>query len=171
MTRPAARLVLVLSLVAGGCATPAATSRFPSLLPRAIETRSDAEPETAPAVAVAAADPATDARIAALRKTYDDTAASFATAAATAERSAAAAKDEAVGSERWLAAQSALADLDVLRATTSATLTEIDDLSIARASEGQPPYPALEALHAEVQRGADAQTARIAAIQARLPQI
>lgn len=169
MTRPAARLVLVLSLAAGGCATPAATSRFPSLLPRAIETRSDAEPETAPAVAVA--DPATDARIAALRRTYDDTAASFTTAAAAAERSAAAAKGDAVGGERWITAQSALADLDVLRATTSATLTEIDDLSIARASEGQPPYPALEALRAEVQRGAGAQTAQIAAIQARLPQI
>lgn len=169
MTRPASRLLpCALALLAtSGCAAAASDPRYPSLLPRAIETRSDAEPVALPVVA--APDPATDAKIAALRKTLADTAATFATSAARTERLAMAARGDAVGGERWIAAQTALAELDVLRASIAATLSDIDDLAMTRASEGLPPYPALEALRDDVQAAADAQSARIAAIQARLP--
>lgn len=164
---PRRRWALVLMLGAGGCAAPVAGGRYPTLLPRAVETRGEAEAVAEPAVATP--DPATDAAIARLRHTLTETTTAFSAVAAAAERAATAAKGDAVGGERWIAAQAALADLDALRATTSATLTDIDDLAAARLGEGKPPYPALEVLQGEAQAASDDQAARIAALQARLP--
>lgn len=158
---------LLLALATASCAAPAANDRSPSLLPRPIETRSDAEPVTAPVAATP--EPATDATVAKLRTTLEQTNATFATKARDVEHAAAAARGDAVGGERWITAQAALAELDALHATTSSTLTEIDDLAIARASDGKPAYPALDALRGAAQAASDAQSERIAAIQARLP--
>jgi hypothetical protein len=161
-----AAFALALTAILGGCAAQSAT-RYPSLLPRAIESRSDAEPEVP--IALAEPEPSTDATLAALRKTLDDTVAHFAPAAVKATHLADAAKGQAAGSESWIAAQTALADLDGYRATTSATLTDVDTLASARAADGKPDYPALTSFHAKVQAAFDAQTAQIAAISAKLP--
>ena len=159
------RFLLLSLLLAGGCAQT--SGRYPSLLPRAIETRNDAEPmPSAPAIV---ADPALDAAIATARAALARTQADFAIQATRAESLAGAARGKPAGSEPWLDAQSALADLDVLRAQSSATLTDIEQLTIDRAAAGQPPYPALEAVRgdAATQHGdegtiIDALTARLA---------
>lgn len=166
MTPPRSFAPAALALLAGGCAAPQG-NRFPSLLPRAIETRSDAEPEAA--VMTAEPDPALDVRIAALSRTVDTAADAFAPAANLAERRAVAARGDPVGGERWIAAQTALAELDGFRATTSAAVTDIEELAIARAAEGKPDYPALATAQAAAQAALDAQTGRIGAISARLP--
>lgn len=172
-TPPARRarlaLVLVLTIAPSlaGCAAQPST-RYPSLLPRAIESRSDAEPEVV--IPVTEADPATDLTLADLRKTLDQTGAAFAAAAETAERLTTAAHRDKVGGERWIAAQTALATLDGYRATTSSTLTDIDALALARLADGKPEYPAITSLHNAAQAAFDAQSARIAAIAARLPE-
>lgn len=171
-TSPARRarlaLVFVLTIAPSlaGCAAQTST-RYPSLLPRAIESRSDAEPDVV--IPVTEADPATDLALADLRKTLDKTTAAFAPAAETAERLATAAQGDRVGGERWIAAQTALAALDGYRATTSSTLTDIDSMAIARAADGKPDYPAIASLHNAAQAAFEAQSARIAAIAARLP--
>ncbi|MDQ2879519.1 MAG: hypothetical protein M3R41_10655 [Pseudomonadota bacterium] len=157
-------LALALPLVIAGCSA-VTTQRYPSLLPRAIEARSDAEPIVAPAGPVAA-DPTLDRDIAAYRATLTGNAAAFTAAADRAEHAARGARGAAVGSEPWIAAQTALAELDGYRATTSATLTDIETSAIARASDAQPAYPALDAAKAEADAMLNDQTARIAAIQA-----
>lgn len=165
-TRLALGFILTIAPALAGCAAQTST-RYPSLLPRAIESRSDAEPDVV--IPVVAADPATDLALADLRKTLDKTTAAFAPAAETAERLASAAQGDRVGGERWIAAQTALAGLDDYRATTSSMLTDIDSLAIARAADGKPDYPAIASLHNAAQAAFEAQSARIAAIAARLP--
>lgn len=167
--RPAAFALALATLSAvslAGCAAPSAT-RYPSLLPRAIESRSDAEPETV--VALADPEPSTDSALAELRKTLDRTAADFTPAAARADRLADAAKGDAAGGERWIAAQTALAELDGYRATTAATLSTIDTMASDRITGGKPDYPAIATLQGAAQAAFEAQSARIAAIGAKLP--
>lgn len=158
--------VLSLAVVLAGCAAPSAT-RYPSLLPRAIETRSDAEPETP--VALADPEPSTDSALADLHKTLDRTIADFAPAAARAERLANAAKGDAPGGERWIAAQTALAELDGYRATTAATLSAVDTMASDRITTGKPEYPAIATLQAAAQTAFETQSARITAISTKLP--
>lgn len=136
------RLLLLPLLALAGCAQPG--SRFPSLLPRAIESRDDAEPmPTAPAIV---ADPALDTRVAALDAALAKIRTDFERRAAQAQRLADAAKGKAAGSDPWLDAQSALADLDVVRADVSSLISDLERLAIDRAAAGNPAYPALEAL-------------------------
>jgi len=151
-----------------GCAEQSA-SRYPSLLPRAIESRSDAEPVAPPAVAPTP-DAPTDAKVATLQKTLTDAAASFAPAADRAEQAARVAKGQPAGSEPWITAQTALAELDGYRATTSATLTDVEEMAIERATAQLPEYPGIEALRTAAAAQLAAQSARIAAIQALLPE-
>lgn len=155
------------ALLIGGCATPD-TSRYPSLLPRPIESRSEVEPVALPP-AVAEPDPATDARLAAFRVTLSDTDKAFAPAADRAEAAARLAQGDAVGGEKWITAQVMLAELDGYRATLSRTVTDIEQLAIGRAAAGEPDYPGLAALRDAAQSALDAETARIGAIQAMLP--
>ena len=157
---------LLVALTLPGCATQVST-HYPSLLPRAIEQRSDAEPDAA--VVIADPEPATDAALADIRKTLDEAKTGFNTAADTAERLATAAHGAAVGSDRWIAAQTALAELDGYRATTSAAVTDLDSLALARAADGKPDYPALTSMRAEAQAALDAQSTRISAIADSLP--
>jgi hypothetical protein len=164
--RPALVFALMLAPALASCAVQPSI-RYPSLLPRAIESRSDAEPDIA--IPVAVADPATDSVLADLRKTLDKTTAAFAPAAEAAERLASVAQGDKVGGERWIAAQTALANLDGYRATTSSALTDIDLLAISRAADGKPDYPAITSLHNAAQAAFEEQSARIAAIAERLP--
>lgn len=167
MPEKASRAVALSVVLLAGACTQSVSTRYPSLLPRAIERRGDAEP--AATVAVAAPDPALDATLArsltALKAGRKD----FATAAVRAETLARAARGAAVGSDRWLDAQTALAELDALRAGVSGLVTDLDDLSIARAADGKPAYPALDDMRAAAQAELDAETAVIARVQASLP--
>jgi hypothetical protein len=159
------RFVVALLLLTGGCAAPRAAS-FPSLLPRPIESRSDAEP-VAP-VTIVEAEPATDATLVDLEKAIDAAAKTFDAAADGADRLARAAQGDAVGSDRWIAAQTALGQLDGLRATTSSAITDLDELALTRAAAGKPDYPAIATLRQKAQAALQKQAARIQEIQARL---
>jgi len=151
-----------------GCAEQA-TGHYPSLLPRPIEATSVAEPESPPPAPVVA-DPALDAKLATMKAALAESVAAFNPAAERAERAAMAAKGLPAGSEGWITAQSALAELDGYRADTSAKVTDIEDLAIGRAVAGQPDYPGIETLRTEANAQLQAQSARIAAIQATLPE-
>lgn len=164
---PLACATLSLGLFMTGCAADDA-AHYPSLLPRPIESRSNAEP-VAPPPAVATPDAPTDAKLATLRTALGESATAFAPAADRAEQAAQAAKGQAAGSEAWITAQTALAELDGYRATTSATLTDIEEMAIERAAALQPAYPAIEALRTAADAQLTTQSARIAAIQAMLP--
>ena len=151
-----------------GCAEQS-TGRYPSLLPRPIEATSVADPESPPPAAVVA-DPTLDAKLATLKATLSESVTAFAPAAERAEKAAVAAKGLPAGSEGWITAQSALAELDGYRANTSAAVTDIEDLAIGRATAGEPDYPGIETLRTEGNAQLQAQSARIAAIQAMLPE-
>jgi hypothetical protein len=159
---------LAVGPIMAGCAEQEA-SRYPSLLPRPIESRSNAEPAPPP-VAAATPDAPTDAKLAAMRTTLADAAAGFATAAEHADQAAQAAKGQPAGSEAWITAETALAELDGYRATTSATLTDVEEMAIERATAQLPEYPAIEALRSAAAAQLAAQSTRIAAIQAVLPE-
>lgn len=135
------------ALLLAGCAPT--TDNAPSLLPRPIETRSDAEPvaTTAPA----AADPALDAEIARRVAAFDAAARAFDGAVPGVEAKLAAARGAAEGSERWLDGQSAIGDLQQLRAAAEAAMAEIEELAIVRATDGRLPYPALDGAIATAQ--------------------
>lgn len=162
------RLSCALSAVAillAACATNAVDA--PSLLPRANEKLSFDEPAAAP-VAVAP-DPALDDTIADASQKLATNATEFAIAATKAENLIGAAKGAAPGSDPWLDAQVALAALDDHRATSLAILSDLDDHAIAHGATGAPAYPALDSLRAEAQAQVTTETARIAALSARLP--
>jgi len=157
----------VLLLFIAGCADQRA-GHFPSLLPRPIETASMIEPAaTAPVVAP---DPALDAKAAAATQSTAATHAAFAGAVAKAEPLVAAAQGSAIGSEAWIAAQTALAQLDTYRADSSALVVDLEQAAIDRGAAGAPPYPALDAAHDAVQAELDAEAATIGDLAARLPQ-
>lgn len=143
-------------------------SRYPSLQPRPIEQRSDAEPMAA-AATTAAPDAALDATLARYADTLRATDAAFTPAADLAERAVRAARGASPGGERWITAQTALGKLDAFRAATSAAVTDLDEIAIGRARDAKPPYTALDTLHARGETQLTAQINRIASIQALLP--
>lgn len=146
MTRTLAALAL---LALAGCAGDDVAS--PSLAPRPVEKLGFEEPE-APPPAPVASDLALDRRIAELGTALDKAGADFSRAAVEAERLAARARGQAAGSEPWIAAQAALASLDALKADTSERATDVEQLTIARAAELKPDYPALTALQQRAQQ-------------------
>lgn len=133
------RLLLCLALT--GCVDT--NTRYPTLLPRAIEKTSLDEPVLPPAPPVAA-DPALDARIAELERQGVEALKAFATAAQEAETKVALAKGATEGSDVWLNAQLSLAGLDVARQPFASQQSELEQMAVDRATSGQPPYPALE---------------------------
>ncbi|MBX9883304.1 MAG: hypothetical protein K2X73_15230 [Sphingomonas sp.] len=155
---------LLLLLLLAGCA---GRRDYPSLLPRTIETRNDAEP-VRPA-AIAQPDSALDAKIAEARAALERSAKSFTPYAERATGLVARAKEAPAGSEAWLDAQAALADLDILRAESSARTSDLELLTIERAAAVAPPYPALDAAYAEAKAQLEAQEARITALTQQLP--
>ncbi|MGI4731371.1 MAG: hypothetical protein ACRYFW_06455, partial [Janthinobacterium lividum] len=127
MTCRIAPPLLALSLAA--CS--GAGARYPSLAVRPAETRSWAEPVAAPATLVA--DPALDAQIAAAGIALEKDGQAFDAADHRATPIVQAARGQAAGSDRWIAAQSALAELDTQRAATSDTASSIEDLATTHA--------------------------------------
>jgi hypothetical protein len=160
-------LTLAIALVPAGCAAPR-DDGYPSLLPRAIEKRGFGEP-VSKAPPVAAPDAALDAAVAEQRAVLTTAATAFGAQADRAEQLAARARGAAAGSEPWIAAQVALAELDTLRGGTAGALADIERMAIDRAAKGEPPYPALESLLAEARRQNEGEVARIGRIEGSMP--
>jgi len=159
------RITLALvPLLLAGCATTAIDA--PSLMPRPIEARSDAE-TTAPGQPPAA-DPSLDARIAVQVAGFDSAAEAFEAAGPAIAAKLARGRGAAQGSDRWLDAQTALGELQQLRTATAGAMIELEALAIARASAGAPPYAALDAAIAAAQAELSRQQAREAGLKAQL---
>lgn len=141
---------------------------FPSLGVRATEKIGFAEPEALPPEPLRA-DPALDAKIAAVAVRLRTIGTGFDADAARAERSAKLAKGRAVGSEAWIDAQTALATLDDWRAQASGLASEVGQLASDRAATLAPPYPALDDLQRSAAAEATRQDAVIGRIQGSLP--
>jgi hypothetical protein len=155
----------LLALGLAGCMETGA-GRYPSLLPRPIESQSLAEPERP--VPVAEPDAALDARIAEVTKGLDAAAKSFATAAQNAEALVAVARGLPEGSEPWLDAQAALSEAEAQRGPVSIVLADLERLALDRGEAGKPPYPALDAALARAVTMANEQAARIATLDTAL---
>lgn len=158
--------VAALSLIAG-CKAPG-DDGYPSLLPRPIEKRGFADPAPRPAP-VATPDAALDGEVARAKGALAKAGSAFAAKAGEAERLAARARGASAGSEPWIAAQVALADLDTLRGGTAGALADIEKLAIDRAAAGKPPYPALEALLADARAQNQREIERINRIEGSMP--
>jgi hypothetical protein len=161
---PSRHIAALAVLALAGCTQDSAV--YPSLLPRAIETQSLAEPER-PVVAVAA-DPALDARIASVSATLQSGNQRFVKAAQETEAKVAVARGVREGSEAWLDAQTALSTLESLRAPTLTTLAELEAMATERGTAGKPAYPALDSAVAAADAMATAQADRIGALEAAL---
>lgn len=155
---------LALPLLLAACADD--RGDFPSLLPRPIESRSEAEPVRP--VPVAAPDPTLDTRIGELQTAAGEADRSFTSLAERAERLARSVRGTAAGSDRWLDAQVALAELDVARTAIQGPAAELQQLQIDRATSGQPAYPALDAAVSAANALAETQVARVRRIEALL---
>jgi hypothetical protein len=160
------RLSLAVLLLLAACARDA--SDYPSLATRAGEGRGFAEPAVTPPP-LATADPALDAKLAPLTQRLAAIAAGYTADARLAEAAADLTGARTVGSENWIAAQTALAALDDWRAQTGGLATELDELARERIAAAGAPYPALEALRARVSTESERQATGIAAVSARLP--
>ncbi|KQM93489.1 hypothetical protein ASE70_13825 [Sphingomonas sp. Leaf22] len=156
-------LVLFAALLSA-CAAP--RGEYPSLLPRPIEKISLAEPSRP--VPVATPDAGLDRRIATLTGSVDSATSAFDAAVSRARPLVRAAAGTAQGSERWLGAQVALAELDVARTAIDTPLADLERLAIDRAAAGSPPYPALDTALAKATEAAKAQRATIATLGASL---
>lgn len=164
MRRPLALFPIAAATLAA-CA--AQGGDFPSLAPRPIEKVSETPP--ARPAPVATPDAELDARIATLAKQLADADAAFAPAADHVRALVASAAGAGVGSGPWLDAQIALAELDGIRAQSTAAMSALDELAIARAARLAPAYPKLDALHDKGSAQAAAESATIADLQKRLP--
>jgi hypothetical protein len=159
------RFILLISLSAlAGCTET--TGRYPSLLPRPIESTSLAEPERP--VPVATPDAALDKRIAEIRAGLDTGTKAFTAGAQDAEAKIAVSRGLGQGSEPWLQAQVAMGQLAELRRPAVAALTDLEELATQRGVDGLPPYPALEAAVTAAEQAAASQQARIDSLEAAL---
>jgi len=165
MTRPRLALAGLSVVLLTGCGTDRST--YPSLLPRPIEKRSEAEPIVV--VPIARPDPALDAEIAKARDARIAQARRFDELAATAERLTTAAHGAAVGDERWIAAQSALAEVEAERAQALGKVSDLEQAATDRGVAGQPAYPALDQEIAAGRAELAREDQRTAVIAARLP--
>lgn len=157
-------LLLAAALVAG--CTEAGDGRYPSLLPRAIESATLEEPVRP--VPVAAPDPALDTRIASIVAGLDQAARSFATTAQNAEARIVVARGVPAGSEAWLDAQAAITEVTSALAPVDGALGELEEIAIQRGEVGLPPYPALDAAIARASALATEQAQRAARLEAAL---
>lgn len=152
----------LLALVTAGCASTEGT--YPSLAPRPAEEQSFAEPE-APPPEVAAPDPALDARITKALQTLDQRTAAFDAAAVRAAAQVSRAGRSAAGSDLWLDAQVALAELDSARSATLEVASDLEDSASERAVALAPDYPSLDQAVAKARAISEAQGKRIAELQ------
>lgn len=153
LTAPMRMALLLTVLPLAGCADRG--TAYPSLLPRAVETRSDAEP--ASAVVALPLDPALDPAISAVGQRLAANAAAFAREQAIAEPVFRRAEGAVAGSNAWLDAQNALAAIDGVAAQARAILADAEHLAIARALGGLPPSPPLDEVVARAAQQTQAQ--------------
>lgn len=150
------RLLLVLPVLAGGCAT---RGDYPSLLPRPVEQLSMEEPvRTDPPVP---ANPALRAQAAALLAEARRGDGLFAGEYARALPQVRAAGP--AGSDNWIEAQAAITRVEGARRFTSAAATELDLLVTARAADPIDPSD-----HQALLAARDAATALVAGQERRL---
>lgn len=157
---------LILAALVSGCAPMPDSGRFPSLLPRAIESRSDAVETPPPAIATP--DPMLDARLGEIERALREATQAFDNGYARADRLANAARGSRAGSDTWLDAQVALAELDVLRTDTRLAIADLEQLEADRALELVPEYPAITALVATAKAQETQQNERISSVEKRL---
>jgi hypothetical protein len=136
--------IAALLIVLTGCTAPA---RGPSLLPRAVEARSSAEPVRP--TPVATPDAALDAQIAERTRAFAQAAATFERQAAALEGAIMRGRSAREGSDAWVSGQLALGELSQARAAVESSLAAIEELAIARESARQPAYPSLDAALAD----------------------
>lgn len=165
------RALLTFPILLCACAAPGGDD-FPSLLPRAIETRDDAVAEVAtpaPAPASAAQTDEFAELLADAREGQED----FAQALPATERAVNAARGSAASSDAWVAAQAALSRLDAARAPTAAALVALDRLftDLAIRASGDAPASGVEEVamaRAAAEQLYDAQVERLAELQSAL---
>lgn len=167
MIRPLLAVLPVLLLT--GCKTPPIQGE-PSLAARPAESIDPRLPVDV-AVDSRAADPALAARLAALMAEARNASASFMAAEPTARaRAAASGQPE---SESWIAAQSALAELERTRAPFTRALGDLDTLraTIVRSGDqaSAADLAALEAASLELNALAERQSESLDAIRAQIP--
>lgn len=160
------RALLILPVLLGAC-TAADDGDFPSLLPRAIETRVDAVAEV-PLPAPAPATPAQTAALAELLADAREGQEEFAQALPAAERAVRAARGSAPSSEAWVEAQTALSGLDAARAPTAAALVELDRMFVDLAGGAGGGVDAVAAARGEAEQLYERQVARLGELQAAL---
>lgn len=150
----------------GACASDPTV--YPSLAPRAVEKLGFEEPAPPPARPTGP-DTALDTALEANAQQRATAARDFDRAAARAETLVRAARGAKVGSDAWIGAQTAIADLDVLRSNYGDTIDALDQLAQARAAALQPAYPPLDQALATARATAQAQTTRIDTLATALP--
>lgn len=156
--------LLAAPIALSACST--AGDGYPSLLPRPIEGRSDAEPVRPDPVATP--DTALNARIEDQVAAAKAIATRFRALALETESRIAVARGVAVGSESWIAAQTGLADLDRTRGETVQIVSGLELTAAARIQAGEPAYPALDTAIDTIAKDAAAQAERIRALEAAL---
>jgi hypothetical protein len=127
------RHMLFMPLLLSACA--AQTGDFPSLAPRPVEQRGEAEPAASTPLTPPAAAAGLSADLAGLlgdaRKGDTD----FSAALPATERAVSAARGAAPSSEAWIAAQTQLTVLDAARAPTATAMSAIDSLYVGLADK------------------------------------
>ncbi|MCW4460190.1 hypothetical protein OK349_00585 [Sphingomonas sp. BT-65] len=140
-----------------------ANDGYPSLLPRPIESRDETEPVRPDPIVTP--DAALDARIAEKREAAATAAKRFQEAAIGTESRVAVARGVQEGSEAWVAAQTALAELDAIRGETVQLVSDLEEEASKRAQAGTPAYPPLDAAIAEIGGLATSQAERAKALE------
>ncbi len=157
------KLTMTALLLLSACAS-ADTINAPSLLPRPIESRRDAEPVSS--VQTVAPDAGLDSRIAEQVAKFEAAARAFTAARPAVAAKVARARGAAEGSDRWLDGQSAIGELQQARTATDAAMADLESLAIDRGTAGALPYPALDAAIAAAQAELDRQLEAERAIKA-----
>jgi hypothetical protein len=155
-------LILCAGMALGGCA---GKGEFPSLSPRATETRPAVSSAAPPPPVVAASDPAVQARAQAALAKAQGAVAGFDTALAAART--AAGRGGAKGSDAWIATQMAISRLERTREPVKIALIELtEEQRLVLFGPLSADRVMVEGLMAEVLRIDDAQTAAMAGLLA-----
>jgi hypothetical protein len=130
--------VVLFALLAGGCASTAGDSGYPSLARRAVELRLNA-PSDSPPPAPPPPQVTTDlvTAISALEADASRGDAAFQAELTQTQRLVAGARGNAVGSEAWFVAQAALSGLDQTLRPSRLALAELDRLHVAAEMDGR----------------------------------
>ncbi len=123
-------ILLFATFALGACTAP--NGSFPSLAPRPVEQRSDAEPAP-PSITPGPVDTALSADLKKMLADARKGDADFSAALPATERAVSAARGASPSSESWIAAQTQLSGLDATRAPTASAMAAIDSLYVSLA--------------------------------------